>query len=416
MPRYKLTAEERAEKAARKEKIAELMGDLEVKDISDLNTLFKEMIGAILENSLDAELEEKLGYGKYDYKNKSGTNSRNGHSKKTMKTSYGNIEIGIPRDRNGEYEPQLIKKRQTSVSEEIEKKIISMYAKGMTSNDISDHIEEIYGIEVSDSTISRITDKILPIVKQWQERPLEEIYAVVYMDAVYYNVRSEGRIVKRAAYIALGINMEGRKEILGMYVGENESSKYWLTVLNSLKNRGVKDILITCVDGLTGFSEAITAVYPKAEIQRCVIHQIRNSTRYVAHKDLKSLMADLKKVYKAVDEDTALYQLDKFGEKWDGKYPKISISWRKHWAELSTYFKYPQEVRTLIYTTNPVESLNRQLRKVTKSKAVFPNDDSLIKMLYLSAIDITKKWTGRRRDWGQIRSQLEIFFDDRLPE
>lgn len=416
MPKYKLSVEERAEKAARKEKLRELMSDLEVKDMSDINSLFKEMIGEVLENGLEAELDEELGYSKYDYKNKSGKNSRNGYSKKTMKTSYGDVEINVPRDRAGEFEPQLVKKQQTSISGDIEEKIISMYAKGMSTNDISAHIEEIYGLEVSDSTISRVTDKILPIVKEWQQRPLEPIYAVVFMDAIHYHVRSEGRIVKKAVYIALGINMDGKKEVLGMYVGENESAKYWLSILNGLKNRGVEDILITCIDGLVGFPEAIAAVYPKTEIQQCIIHQIRNSTKYVSYKDIKALMADLKNVYAAVTEEAALDALDKFAEKWDPKYPKISLSWRSHWAELSTYFKYPQEVRTLIYTTNAIENFNRQLRKVTKSKSVFPNDDSLLKMLYLATIDITRKWTGRRKDWGQIRSQLEIFFADRLPE
>lgn len=416
MPKYKLSPEEMAAKAARKEKIRELMSEMQVNDMNDINNLFKEMVGDILENGLEAELDEELGYSKYDYRNKDTSNSRNGYSSKTMKTSFGDVEIAIPRDRNSEFEPQLVKKQQTSLSQDIEEKILSMYAKGMTTNDISAHILEIYGLEVSDSTISRVTDKILPIVKEWQQRPLESIYAVVFMDAIHYHVRSEGRIVKKAVYVAIGINLDGRKEVLGMYVGENESAKYWLSILNGLKNRGVEDILITCIDGLTGFPEAISAVYPKTEIQQCVIHQIRNSTRYVSYKDIKALMADLKKVYAAIDEETALYELDNFAEKWDSKYPKISISWRNHWAELSTYFKYPQSVRTLIYTTNSIENFNRQLRKVTKSKAVFPNDDSLMKMLYLAQSDITRKWTGRRKDWGEIRSQLDIYFAERLPE
>lgn len=416
MPKYKLSPEERATKAARREKITELMGELDVKDIGDINALFKEMIGAVLENGLDAELDEELGYSKYDYKNKSRQNSRNGHSKKTMKTSYGDVEIDIPRDRAGEFEPILVKKHQTSISGDIEEKIISMYAKGMSENDISAHIEEIYGLEVSDSTISRITDKILPLVKEWQQRPLEPIYAVVFMDAIHYNVRSEGRIIKKAVYIAIGINMDGKKDVLGMYVGENESAKYWLSILNGLKNRGVEDILITCIDGLVGFPEAISAIYPETEIQQCIIHQIRNSTKYVSYKDIKELVADLKRVYSAINEEIAMYELDEFANKWDSKYPKISKSWRVHWTELSAFFKYPQEIRTLIYTTNAIENFNRQLRKVTKSKSVFPNDDSLMKMLYLATMDITKKWTGRRKDWGKIHSQLEIFFSDRLPQ
>ena len=414
MPRYKDSPEERAAKQERRKKLKELLGAMEVEDMGDLKSLFKEMVGEVLENGLEAELDDELGYSKYDYKNKETDNSRNGYSRKTLKTSAGDLEIAVPRDRNGNFEPQLVKKNETSLTGDIEEKILSMYAKGMTQNDISAHIEEIYGIEVSDSLVSRITDKILPVVKEWQQRPLERIYAVVFMDAIHYNVRCEGRIVKKAVYIAIGINMDGMKEVLGMYVGENESAKYWLSILNGLKNRGVEDILITCVDGLTGFSEAISAVYPKTEIQRCIIHQIRNSTKYVSYKDIKLLMADLKRVYGAVDEETALYELEQFSAKWDSKYPKISISWKTHWAELSTYFKYPQSVRTLIYTTNSIENFNRQLRKVTKSKAVFPNDDSLLKMLYLAQSDITRKWTGRRRDWGEIHSQLEIFFADRL--
>lgn len=411
MSRRKRTPEEQA----RKEKIRELMSELEVKDFQDVNNLFKELVGDILENGLEAELEEELGYSKYDYRNKETQNSRNGSSSKTMKTSFGEVDIAVPRDRAGEFEPQLVKKHQTSLTGDIEEKILSMYAKGMTTTDIDAHIREIYGIEVSDSTVSRITDKILPVVKEWQKRPLEDIYAVVFMDAIHYHVRSEGHIVKKAVYILLGINMEGRREVLGMYVGENESAKYWLSILNGLKNRGVNDILIACVDGLTGFDNAIDAVYPKTEIQQCIIHQIRNTTRFVSYKDIKELMKDLKRVYGAIDEDTALYELDVFEEKWSGKYPKIAESWRTHWAKLATYFKYPKEVRTLIYTTNAIEGFNRQLRKVTKSKSVFPTDDSLLKMLYLAMMDITKKWTGKRPDWGIIHSQLEIFFADRFP-
>lgn len=289
-----------------------------------------------------------------------------------------------------------------------------MYAKGMTTSDIESHMRELYGIDISDSTISRVTDKILPIVREWQERPLEEIYAVVFMDAIHYNVRSEGRIVKRAVYIALGIDMNGHKDVLGMYVGENESAKFWLSIMNGLKNRGVKDILIACVDGLSGFPEAIGAAFPKTEVQHCIIHQIRNSTKFVSYKDLKSLMADLKRVYAAPTEETALSELERFGGLWNGKYPKIYKSWNDHWATLSTYFKYPEPIRRLIYTTNAIEGFNRQLRKVTKSKTIFPSDDSLLKMLYLATMDITKKWTGHRQDWGIIHSQLEIYFEERL--
>lgn len=416
MPRYKKSPEERAAEKERKDTLFNFVRDYGIKKPEDFNTLFKDMIGVFYEKGLEAELDDELGYSKYDYRNKECDNSRNGYSKKTLKTSYGDAEISIPRDRNGDFEPQLIKKNQTSVTKDIEEKILSMYAKGMTTSDIESHVQEIYGLECSDTTISRITDKILPVVREWQSRPLEEIYAVVFMDAIHFHVRCDGRVIKKAVYIAIGIRMDGLKEVLGMWVGENESAKFWLTVMNGLKNRGVEDILIACVDGLTGFPAAIEAVFPKTEIQQCVIHQIRNSTKFVSYKDIKALMADLKKVYAAVDEATALSELDNFDEKWSDKYPKIAISWQNNWANLSTYFKYPQAVRTLIYTTNTIEGFNRQLRKVTKNKGVFPTDDSLLKMLYLAMMDITKKWTGKRREWGQIHSQLEIFFADRLPE
>ena len=414
MPRYKLSPEERAAEQERKENLRNIMKGLDVKNFEDLKDVFKLMVGEMIENGLEGELDDELGYTKYDYRNKTSENSRNGYSKKTLKTSFGETEIKVPRDRDGEFEPQLVKKNQTTLTGDIEEKILSMYAKGMTTSDIETHIQDIYGLECSDSTISRITDKILPVVREWQSRPLEEVYAVVFMDAIHFHVRSEGQIVKKAVYIAIGINMDGLKEVLGMWVGENESAKFWLSVMNGLRNRGLQDILIACVDGLTGFPAAIEAVYPKTEIQQCIIHQIRNTTKFVSYKDIKALMADLKKVYAAIDEQTALSELENFDEKWGNKYPKIAISWREKWANLSTYFKYPQEVRTLIYTTNAIEGFNRQLRKVTKNKGVFPTDDSLLKMLYLAMMDITKKWTGKRREWGQIHSQLEIFFADRL--
>lgn len=400
----------RKKDSPQKAALREMMGNylkennVTVKDGTDVNSIMRDMMSIILEGALDQEMDEELGYSKYDYRNKDTDNSRNGHSQKTMHTSYGDMEIGIPRDRKGEFEPQIVKKYQNTVTQDMEEKIISMYAKGMTTNDI----------EISDSTISRITDKTLPLVKEWQERPLEEIYAVVFMDAIHYHVRNEGRIVKRAVYIAIGIDMEGHKDVLGMYVGQNESAKFWLSILNGLKKRGVEDILIACVDGLTGFPQAIEAVFPETEIQQCIIHQIRNTTKFVSYKELKPLMADLKRVYAAPTEEIALAELDSFDEKWSGKYPKIAKSWKDNWANLSTYFKYPEAVHRLIYTTNAIEGFNRQLRKVTKSKTVFPSDESLLKMLYLVMIDITKKWRGHRQDLGQIHSQLEMFFEERL--
>lgn len=412
MSRRKRTPEEEA----RREKIRELLQVSNIGSMADIQNLFKETIAEFMENGLEAELDEDLGYSKYDYKNKEGTNSRNGHSQKTIKTSFGNIEIETPRDRNGEFEPQLLKKNQTSITQEVEEKILSMYAKGMTTGDIETHIKDIYGLDVSDTTVSRITDKILPVAKEWQQRPLESIYAIVFLDAIHYHVRSEGQIVKKAVYIAIGIDLDGKKDVLGMWLGENESAKFWATVLNGLRNRGVEDIFIACTDNLNGFSDAIAAVYPKTDIQNCIIHQLRNSSKYVSYKDLKALMADLKAVYAAPDEASALAALELFSGKWDKKYPKISQSWQSNWANLSTYFKFPAELRKLIYTTNAIEGFNRQLRKVTKSKSVFPTDDSLFKMLYLAMIDITKKWTGRRQDWSQIHAQLSVFYADRMPD
>ena len=404
------------EEKERREKILELLQLADISSMTDIQNLFKETIATFMESSLDSELDEELGYERYDYKNKETSNSRNGHSSKTLKTSMGDVEVAVPRDRNGEFDPQILKKNQTSISQDIEEKILSMYAKGMTTSDIESHIRDIYGIEISDTTVSRITDKILPVVKEWQQRPLESVYAVVFMDAIHYHVRSEGQIVKKAVYVAIGIDLEGKKTVLGMWVGENESAKYWATVLNSLRNRGVEDIFIACTDNLAGFSTAIEAVFPKTEIQNCIIHQLRNSGKYVSYKDIKELMADLKAVYSAADEPSALSALDAFSEKWDKKYPAISKSWRENWANLSTFFKYPDEIRRLIYTTNAIEGFNRQLRKVTKSKSVFPTDDSLLKMLYLAMTDITKKWNGRRQDWSKIHAQLSIFFAERMED
>lgn len=412
MPVKKRTPEENA----RRSKIRELLDMSNITSMDDIQNLFKETIAEFMEDGLETELDEELGYSRYDYCNKNTENSRNGHSSKTLRTSFGDVEVAVPRDRKGEFEPQLLKKNQTSISQDIEEKILSMYAKGMTTGDIEAHIQDIYGVNVSDTTVSRITDKILPVAKEWQQRPLEAVYAVVFLDAIHYHVRSEGHIVKKAVYIAIGIDLDGHKDVLGMWVGENESAKYWATVLNSLRNRGIEDVFIACTDNLCGFSTAIEAVFPKAEIQNCIIHQIRNSSKYVSYKDLKALMADLKAVYAAVDEDAALMALDTFSEHWDKKYPTISQSWRANWANLSTYFKFPQELRRLIYTTNAIEGFNRQLRKVTKAKSVFPTDESLFKMLYLAMMDITKKWTGRRQDWSMIHAQLAVYFEDRMPD
>lgn len=301
------------EEAARREKIRELLEMAGVSGMDDIQQLFRETIAEFMENGLDSELDEHLGYDRYDTKEKTTDDSRNGHSSKTLRTSFGDTTIQIPRDRKGEFDPVILRKNQTSISQDVEAKIISMYAKGMTTADIGDHIRDIYGIEVSESTVSRITDKILPEAKEWQQRPLESVYAVMFMDAIHYHVRSEGQIVKKAVYIAIGIDLSGKKDVLGMWVGENESAKYWATVLNSLHNRGVEDIFIACTDNLTGFSNAIEAVFPKTDIQNCIIHQLRNSGKYVSYKDLKALMTDLKQVYAAVDEPAAEEALDPLG-------------------------------------------------------------------------------------------------------
>lgn len=388
-----------------------LIEEYQPETVQDLQEALKDLLGDTMEQMLKAELDEHLDY-EYGEKPLS-LNTRNGSSKKTVKSSYGNIDLNIPRDREGSFEPQALKKYQKDISN-IENQIISMYAKGMTTRDISTHIKEIYGFGISESMVSKITNKILPTIEEWQNRPLEKVYPFVFLDAMHYRVRENNIVVKKAVYIALGYNTEGYKEILGMWVGENESSKYWLLVLNQLKERGLEDILIVSTDNLSGFSQAIESVYPKTEIQKCIIHQIRNSTKFVSYKDIKELMKDLKTVYKASTEELALSNLDIFEEKWGKKYPMCVNSWRNNWAELATYFKYPDGIRKLIYTTNSIENFNRQLRKVTKNKTIFPNDYALQKSLYLAMVDASSKWTSRIRGWDQILSQLSIFFEGRI--
>ena len=343
-----------------KDQLRKLIKQYNLKDTKDIQGMLKDMFGDAIQEMLEAELEEDLGYSRYDYKNKSTTNSRNGYSKKSLKSNYGKSDIRVPRDRDGDFEPKIVKKNQTTLPS-IDDQVLSMYAKGMTTRDIEAHLESLYGIDASPELISRITDKILPLVTEWQNRPLEEIYAIVFMDAIHYKVRSEGRIVSKAAYTVMGVNLEGIKEILGIWIGEAESAKFWLSVLNEIKNRGVADILIISVDGLKGFSEAIESAYPNTEIQKCVLRQIRNSTRYVSYKDIKAFTAGLKKIYRAATEKAALAELDSFEEVWGNKYPLSIKSWRTNWAELATFFKYPKKLRKIIYTTNSAESYHRQL-------------------------------------------------------
>lgn len=379
----------------------------------DAQNAVKELFASTLQEMLEAELDHSLGYEKNDAKNKGTENRRNGHSDKTVRSEYGEIELEIPRDRDSEFEPVIVKKHQKNVTG-IEEQILALYAKGISTRDIQDHLQQLYGIEVSPTLISNVTNKIMPMIKEWQNRPLQVIYAVVFLDAIHYNVKQEGQIVKKAAYMAIGIDLDGNKDVLGMWIGENESAKFWLNVLNELRNRGVQDIPIASVDNLTGFTEAIAACYPDTEIQKCIVHQIRNSIRYVSYKDVKKITAALKPIYTASSENAATEELDKFEIVWGTKYPLIVRSWRNNWAEISTFFKYPPEIRKIIYTTNMIESYHRQLRKVTKGKSVFPNDDALLKMLYLATQHVMRKWTGRIQNWSQILLQLSIFFPEKV--
>jgi len=393
-----------------REALKKLVRERKLKTTEDAEELVKELFGDVIKEMLEAELEEELEYSKHDYRNKETDNSRNGYTKKTVNSSHGKIELSIPRDRKGEYEPVVVKKHQRSIAS-IEDRILSMYARGMTYKDIQAHMEEIYGSALSTESISRITDKIIPIVSEWRNRPLEEVYSIIYMDAVFYKVTESNQIKNKALYIAFGINLEGMKEVLGIWIAESESSKYWLGVLNELKNRGVKGVMFFSIDGLVGMEEAIGAVYPRAKIQRCVVHQIRYSMKFVAWKDRKAFAADLKKVYKADTKEAAQNALQAFEEKWGEKYPFSIKSWKDNWESLSTYFAYPKEIRTLIYTTNPIESLNRQLKKVTKNRGVFPNDMALMKLAYLAINNISKKWKLRLKDWDKILAVLMIEFD-----
>ncbi|MEN6412674.1 MAG: IS256 family transposase [Veillonellales bacterium] len=396
-----------------KEQIRELIKERNMKTTSDISAMLKDLFSETMQEMLESEMDTTLGYGKNENSAKQTDNRRNGHSKKTVVSEYGDTELLIPRDREGEHEPLIVKKHQKNLTG-IEEQIIALYSKGMTVRDIQDHLNQLYGITVSPTLISNVTNKLMSLIKEWQSRPLEKTYAVVFLDAIHYKVRQEGAIVNKASYMVIGIDLDGRKDVLGMWIGEHETSKFWLVVLNELKNRGVQDILICCVDNLKGFNEAIGACFPEAEIQKCIVHQIRNSIRYVSYKDVKKVLADLKPVYTAASEPLALEALENFEALWGNKYPLIVNSWRSNWPELSTFFKYPPEIRKIIYTTNMIESYHRQLRKVTKGKSVFPNDESLQKMLYLATMDVLRKWTGRVQNWGQMLLQLSVFFPDKV--
>lgn len=371
-----------------------------------LAPLIKQIIEASLEGELDAHLEQE--------KAAQNPNRRNGKSRKQLKTEFGSIELENSRDRAGSFDPQLIKKRQTSLGTGLDNKIISMYGRGMTYQDIREHLEDLYGLELSKGTLSHITDKVLPLLEEWRTRPLDEVYPIIWLDAIHYKVRCNGRIEHRAVYCVLALDSHGHKQLLGLYVSENEGAKFWLGVLTDLQNRGVQDILIACIDNLPGFAEAIESIFPKSEVQLCVVHQIRNSLRYITSEDQKAFLKDLKKVYQAKSKESAEFNLDELEKKWGAKYPIVLLSWRNNWDRLSQYFKFGQHIRRIIYTTNTVEGFNRQLRKVTKAKAVMPNDQALLKLVFLAARNITAKWNSPIQNWALVVQQLAIHFEGRF--
>lgn len=377
------------------------------KELSGKDGALIPLIKDLLETALDSELTEHLKEEKAD-------NRRNGKTSKTLKSDYGPVELQTSRDRQATFEPQLVKKRQTTLGSALNSKILALWSKGMSYSDISDHVAELYGLEVSESTLTGITDALIPKVKEWQNRPLDAVYPIVWLDAIHFKVREDGRVINKAVYCVLGLNQQGKKELLGMYLGQNESASFWLNVLSELKNRGVEDILIACIDNLQGFKEAISSIYPQTELQQCIVHQIRNSMRYVSYKDRKALIRDLKTVYQANTAEMAESALEVVASKWESKYPLVLKSWRNNWLELSAYFKYPPAIRRIIYTTNMIESFHAQLRKITKSKRVFSTDMALMKLLYLVQGEITKKWVMPLAHWPETLSQFSIIFNDRL--
>ena len=389
-----------------------------IDDVLGKNGLVQRLVKDVLENILEAEMDEHLGRDKYQRQSDiepGERNYRNGYSQKNLRSSFGDVDLDIPRDRKAEFEPQIIKKYET-VCNELDKKIISLYAKGMTTSDIQAEIEDLYGITISPSMVSKITDKVIATATEWQNRMLDKIYPIVYLDAMYFKVRSNGKIVNKAVYICLGYTMEGYKDILGIWVDEAEGAKFWLGICNDLKNRGVKEILIACMDGLKGLPQAIQTVFPSANIQTCIVHQIRNSIKYIASKDKKSFMKDLKEVYKAPTEELALAQLDKLKEIWGNSYGMVIDSWYNNWNNLSTFFDFSPRIRKMIYTTNALEGLNRQVRKYTKSRTIFPTDESLNKCVYLATMEIMEKWTQPVPNWGATLAELTLFFTEELKD
>jgi putative transposase len=392
----------------------ELMKDYKnPEDLLGETGLLKQLTKALLEKALKGEMTHHLGYPKWSLAGRNTGNSRNGKHEKTIKGDFGEMDIEIPRDRNSEFEPTIIGKHQTRF-DGFDDKIISMYARGMSTRDIQGHLKEIYQIEVSPDFISTVTDSVMDAVKEWQNRPLDEIYPILYLDALQVKVKDQGQVINKAVYLAVGINMEGKKEVLGFWIEKTEGSKFWLQVVTELKNRGVKDIFIACVDGLKGFPEAIRAVYPKTEIQLCIVHMVRNSLKFVSYKDRKNIAADLKEIYHSSTVEMAEKALEAFSAKWDSKYSTISQSWKNNWANIIPFFAYPPEIRKVIYTTNAIESLNMTLRKILKTRASFPNDDALKKLLYLGLQNASKKWTMPIRDWVSAINQFLILYGDRV--
>jgi transposase-like protein len=397
-----------------KEQIRQILKENDLKDGKSIADFLKNSFGSFIQEALEAEMDNELGYSKYDYKEKEGINSRNGHHKKNLRSDFGNVEIEVPQDTQGEFEPVIVPKHSRDINPTINDAIISMYAKGMSTPDINSHLQRIYGIEISAETVSRITDKVLPIAKEWQNRPLESVYPIIFLDGVMFNVSEDGSIRKKTAYIVYGVNVDGYKEILGIWLGQAESAKFWMMVLSELRDRGVEDILIASVDGLTGFSDAIKGIFPNTEIQRCIVHHIRNCTKYVPWKDRKKFCADMRPIYQAINEKKAREAFEEFSLKWGKNFPYSIKSWNENWVELMTFMKYPKEIRRLIYTTNPIEAFNRGIRKVTKTKTSFRTTDSLFKLLYLVSQDISEKWTMPIANWSLIFNQLVVYFEGRI--
>ena len=393
--------------------IHQLLEEYDIQSAEDIQDALKDLLGGTIKEMMEAEMDDHLGYEKSQRSDSD--DYRNGYKTKRVNSSYGAMEIEVPQDRRSSFEPKVVQKRQKDISG-IDSKIISMYAKGMTTRQISETIEDIYGFDVSEGFISDVTDKLLPQIEDWQNRPLDEIYPIVYIDAIHYSVRDNGVIRKLAAYVILGINTEGKKEVLSINVGDNESAKYWLSVLNELKNRGVRDILILCADGLTGIKEAIAAAFSKTEYQRCIVHQVRNTLKYVPDKDRKAFATDLKTIYHASDESKGREALERVNEKWSTKYPNSMKRWYDNWDAISPIFKFSAAVRKVIYTTNSIESLNATYRKLNRQRSVFPSDTALLKALYLSTFEATKKWTTAIRNWAQVYGELSIMYEGRLPE